>query len=366
MPFAGIGELQDGALAANNPNWVMLTELSSLSMVGNRCLDFVASFGTGWFGVSSVETPRGMLGCLVPEWAVRVSRCVLQGLDAERQYRQSFRSLEEGEQAKHHRINPFLSNTPVSLDNVQALNQLEQLVRARFGTIITPLGHFEKARGACPNTWQQGKSTYSRAKQKLNLGQKWPPFNRQEVQGMSQSQHHQSPNKPIVQHTTFELLRDVEKLRLAMVATAFYALLLTPPRWDTRSRRYITRVGIASRWEEDVHITSSLQNLLRLSSFQVQEQHFLCQTPLECTLAVTDLFDRIDIRLQHSNQQSHSISGFPISIAQMMYLQGPHGFGLSTSIGKRKRYLEKRLTTIAMSGTHVKSKKWPKTKAFRH
>jgi hypothetical protein len=112
-------------------------------------------------------------------------------------------------------------------------------------------------------------------------------------------------------------------LRLAMLASCFYGALLSPPTFDSSVGQYCARLAILSRWPEDYEITKSLGEKLANASFHVNSLIHNYKTPLYCMVYLSSLDVPLEISLTLDGKTSHPISGFPLSITQMIYLQRP-------------------------------------------
>ncbi|KAJ5318684.1 hypothetical protein N7476_005104 [Penicillium atrosanguineum] len=110
-------------------------------------------------------------------------------------------------------------------------------------------------------------------------------------------------------------------LQLAMLASCFYAALVMPPTFDSKLGQYCARLAILSRWPEDDAISNSLGEKLDDASFLVNSLTYNYQPPLHCTVYLSSLDVPIEIRLTLDGKSSHPISGFPLSVTQLVYLQ---------------------------------------------
>lgn len=222
----------------------------------------------------------------------------MQRLDPRTFYRQYLLSLPIGERIRNHRIDPSLGISPVQLDDVGSIKRLKVLVkdaidsdRMSCNDKEDPADYLEELYDR--NTWNQ-----------------------------------------------------VRNLKLSMVASSFYAILSSISEYDSSNGSYLAKLFIVSRWEEDRSIQENLFKYLQESHFYVQNARFPCRTPLEIVIAVPSIDQSIDIQLEYkpindpAQYRSHmrrSISGFPTSISQMRYLQGPIYFGTDTATRKTKR-----------------------------
>lgn len=114
-----------------------------------------------------------------------------------------------------------------------------------------------------------------------------------------------------------------QNVRLPLVAAGFYAVARCPPIFDARSGLYYLRIAIVSRWNDDSSATFKLQNYLRYARFWVQGRSFPFSDPLMITITVKSLETTIAAQLELANSEPHNISGFPISIADFIFLQSP-------------------------------------------
>ncbi|KAJ5288362.1 hypothetical protein N7508_011137 [Penicillium antarcticum] len=93
---------------------------------------------------------------------------------------------------------------------------------------------------------------------------------------------------PNVQQSTLHL-------QLAMLASCFYAALLSPPAFDSNVGQYCARLAVLSRWPEDGDIRQSLGEKLEHASFIVGTLARPYTIPLYCTIyrgpAVSDAAD---------------------------------------------------------------------------
>ncbi|KAJ5110359.1 hypothetical protein NUU61_001616 [Penicillium alfredii] len=246
--FNPVGRLQDGGMAANNPSAVALQEVTRLSMIPSRMLDFAASFGTGQFCGSS---PGGLLRVmrrLSPDWIQRLGKGVLGNLDPAVLYQRFEGQLSPEELSRHHRIDPVITRPRVALDDTNAISDLRRL------------------------------------------------------------------------RTGHDLYGD---LRLSILATAFYAIVLASPSFDAEAGCYNVRIAVVSRWEDDDSTRWSLYGYLWSSSFLVQGvQRYRFATYFELKVMVPCLSTPIDISLQVKGSPARSISGLPLSVEQLSYLQG--------------------------------------------
>ncbi|KAJ5741204.1 uncharacterized protein N7511_008521 [Penicillium nucicola] len=96
-----------------------------------------------------------------------------------------------------------------------------------------------------------------------------------------------------------QVQQSISHLQLAMLASCFYAALLSPPTFNSNVGQYCVQLAVLSRWPED-----------------------------------GDIYTPIDIGLTVDGITSHPISGAPLSLMQLMYLQHPPFWSHSTA---RKR-----------------------------
>lgn len=232
-----------------------MRELSDLSMLETRQLDFAVSFGAGQFlGVDQTRSRR-WLHYAIPEWVQRVTCCLGGALDADSMYDRFFSTIDGAEKSKHHRVRPVFKGAAAASDDPKSIvNLKDETVR------------YMKLR---------------------NTAEK------------------------------------VRRIRLAMLATCFYGALLSPPTFNSRIGQYSVQLVILSRWPEDKNIEDSLTEKLSTASFVVNGRPFPYAVWLECTIFIPNLDVPIDICLKLGNVTSHPISGFPLSIRQMIYLQPP-------------------------------------------
>ncbi|OKO98106.1 hypothetical protein PENSUB_9542 [Penicillium subrubescens] len=113
------------------------------------------------------------------------------------------------------------------------------------------------------------------------------------------------------------------RLRLAMLASCFFCTLLSLPRYDPVLGQYRVRLAIQSRWPEDDTISQSLHSTLETASFVVGGIAYPYKSPLACLNYVDSLDVSLHITLTLDGKESHPISGFPLTLKQMMYLQLP-------------------------------------------
>lgn len=111
------------------------------------------------------------------------------------------------------------------------------------------------------------------------------------------------------------------RLQLAMLASCFYVALVKPPTFDSKLGQYCVRLAILSRWPEDDAISNSLGEKLGDASFRVNSLPHNYQNPLHCTVYLSSLDVPIEISLTLDEKSSHPVSGFPLSVTQLVYLQ---------------------------------------------
>lgn len=117
--------------------------------------------------------------------------------------------------------------------------------------------------------------------------------------------------------------KETRRLQLAMLASCFYGALLSPPTFDSSVGQYCAHLAILSRWPEDYQISKSLDEKLANASFVVDSLVYNYQIPLYCTIYLSSLDVPIEINLTLDGKTSHPISGFPLSITEVIYLQRP-------------------------------------------
>ena len=120
-----------------------------------------------------------------------------------------------------------------------------------------------------------------------------------------------------------EARKETQRLQLAMLATCFYGALLSPPTFDSSLGQYCAHLAVLSRWPEDYEISKSLDEKLASASFLVDSLVYSYKTPLYCTIHLSSLDMPVEISLTLNGKTSHSISGFPLSITEVIYLQRP-------------------------------------------
>lgn len=196
-------------------------------------------------------------------WLQLLKRGLERGLNADTLYEQYHMTLSASEQERHHRINPVFERAPISLDDVDSLDWVKKQTDE-----ILEAGPDEDG---CASNGQMFKT--------------------------------------------------IQNLRLSLLASLFYGILLYPPYFDSTCSRYFAKIAIASRWEDNPTIKSELSRTLDTSHFLIDGTRFPYSTPLEITVTVASLKQPLDIRLSY-NQRSYWISGFPLSISEMIYLQG--------------------------------------------
>lgn len=215
-------------------------------------------------------------------WLQRLKRGLEQGFSASALYGRYLMTLSTSGRERSYRIDPFFERTPVSLDDVSSMESMKEQTQERLSTEYEPLGEENRAGSQMSST--------------------------------------------------------IENLRIALVATLFYGVLLSPPSFDPSSGQYSVELAVVSRWEDMESIKSELSEVLESSYFLIERTRHQFTTPLLHSVKVASLQRPLDIQLSY-NLRSHSISGFPISISDMIYLQGPkslsvdHNQGLSD--GKR-------------------------------
>jgi hypothetical protein len=121
------------------------------------------------------------------------------------------------------------------------------------------------------------------------------------------------------------------RLRLAMLASCFFCTILSPPRYNSDLGRYYVRLTIQSRWPEDDAISQSLHRKLEKASFLVDTLTHPYKSPLVCPIYVDSLDVSIHIALTLDGEESHPISGFPLTLKEIMYLQLPSSAIRATS-----------------------------------
>ena len=131
-----------------------------------------------------------------------------------------------------------------------------------------------------------------------------------------------------------EARKETQRLQLAMLATCFYGALLSPPTFDSSLGQYCAHLAVLSRWPEDYEISKSLDESLAKASFLVNSLGHNYKTPLYCMVYLSSLEVPIEISLTLDGKTSHPISGFPLSITEMIYLKRPP---CSLSPATRKR-----------------------------
>ncbi|KAJ5742650.1 uncharacterized protein N7511_011382 [Penicillium nucicola] len=131
-----------------------------------------------------------------------------------------------------------------------------------------------------------------------------------------------------------QVQQSISHLQLAMLASCFYAALLSPPTFNSNVGQYCVQLAVLSRWPEDGDICQSLGEKLEHASFVMGTLTRPYTIPLYCTIYVSSLDTPIDIGLTVDGITSHPISGAPLSLMQLMYLQHPPFWSHSTA---RKR-----------------------------
>ena len=123
--------------------------------------------------------------------------------------------------------------------------------------------------------------------------------------------------------TDGHVISALKGLQLSILASSFYGMIIDGPDYDSQTDMYSATLSIVSRWEDSESIKASLADSLRGYSFSVKGALFPYQTPLEITLTMADSERPIDIFLVNGYEHPHPISGFPISINDLRYLQVP-------------------------------------------
>lgn len=146
-------------------------------------------------------------------------------------------------------------------------------------------------------------------------------------------------NSPTVQKRT-------HRLQLAMLASCFYVALRSPPTFDSRQGQYCAHLAVLSRWPEDEDICHSLFEKLKHASFLIDTRKHRYKTPLHHTVCVGSLDVPIEIRLTIDGITTHPVSGAPLSLGQLVYLQPPAtrkrgGSALPDNHSKRRRISQK-------------------------
>lgn len=113
------------------------------------------------------------------------------------------------------------------------------------------------------------------------------------------------------------------RLQLAMLASCFYVALRSPPRFDSRLGQYCAHLAVLCRWPEDRDICDSLLEKLGHASFLVNTLAHGYTVPLNCTVFVGTLDVPVEISLTLDGETTHPISGAPLSLRGLIYLQPP-------------------------------------------
>ncbi|KAJ6041330.1 uncharacterized protein N7446_010778 [Penicillium canescens] len=104
-----------------------------------------------------------------------------------------------------------------------------------------------------------------------------------------------------IKHLTEEFIKHglddqvVQDVRLALVATGFYAVARSSPTFDGLTGVYSLNIAIVSRWNDDAKASFKLRNYLRYARFFVQ-------------VTARTLDTIMDAQLQPSNSKPHNIN----------------------------------------------------------
>lgn len=116
---------------------------------------------------------------------------------------------------------------------------------------------------------------------------------------------------------------EIRSLRMAMLASLFYAVLIEGPYSDGEQGPYYAKVGLVSRWEDNPAVKAPIIDCLKDFSFFIKDAWFPVETPLEVTVTVSNLEEPMNISLEDQESCMHPISGFPLSLSSLRYLQLP-------------------------------------------
>jgi hypothetical protein len=131
----------------------------------------------------------------------------------------------------------------------------------------------------------------------------------------------------------------MRNLACDMIAKAFYPVLKPDPVFDKGLGLHTMHLAVVSRWEDNLAVSARLRDYLSEASFHIQGAEYPARTPLEITLALSSLDDKLDIDLRFKDGTRHKISGLPLSARQILLLQHQEREGCSpcNTGGRRKR-----------------------------
>lgn len=126
--FKPSGNLQDGALKANNPSFLAHLETKHLYSFpfspGNP--DYAIHFGTGQFSEDPGKSHTRPMA-FIPKWASQLWFALKDSIDAEKAYRRFLCQLTHGERQRHYRVNPSLPMAPALLDNASVVEKIRKI-----------------------------------------------------------------------------------------------------------------------------------------------------------------------------------------------------------------------------------------------
>jgi hypothetical protein len=128
-------------------------------------------------------------------------------------------------------------------------------------------------------------------------------------------------------------------LACSMIAKVFYPVLQPDPVFDKGLGLHSMHLAVVSRWEDNLAVSARLRDYLSEASFHIQGAEYPARTPLEITLALSSLDDKLDIDLRFKDGTRHKISGLPLSARQILLLQHQEreGYWLCNTGSRHKR-----------------------------
>lgn len=117
------------------------------------------------------------------------------------------------------------------------------------------------------------------------------------------------------------MVAQVDRLRLAMVASFFYPIITSKPVFDRSLGIYHVQLTVVSRWEDDAFISSRLHAHLNEASFWVHGWLYRPVTPLHVRITLARLDDEIQVELQLKDGRRHPISGLPLPASRLRFIQ---------------------------------------------
>lgn len=128
IDIAGVGAVQDGGLAHNNP--VSLAEWESRQIwPQNKRPDVVLSLGTGTSERSVMQDESRLRSVVMDGFVPRLWRSFMFSLDGQKAWTDLLNRLNDQNRGDYYRLNVSLADGDLAIDNVKSMDDLRSIVR---------------------------------------------------------------------------------------------------------------------------------------------------------------------------------------------------------------------------------------------